>query len=173
MLKSVLPPGLFCACAWFNLSADGKTLSIFNCGLPPVLVRRGKTGAVEQFDSQSLPFGVLGSHELAITPTDIQVDSDDDVFVFSDGLSECTDASGRQFGVERAKAALGGAPHTLRPGEGFEALMRAVASFRGEEQAQDDLSAVCVSVGHTRARAHVRENSASQGSLSSAESSHR
>jgi PAS domain S-box-containing protein len=173
MLKGVLPPGLFCASAWFSLSADRKTLSIFNCGLPPVLVRRGKTGVVEQFDSQSLPFGVLGSLELAITPTDIQVDSDDDVFVFTDGLTECTDASGRQFGVERVKAVLGGAPHTLRSGQGFDVLMRAVASFRGEEQAKDDLSALCVSVGHTRSSAHDRAGSFSQGSLSSAESSQR
>jgi PAS domain S-box-containing protein len=173
LLKGVLPPGLFCAAAWFNLSADGKTLSVFNCGLPPVLVRRGKTGEVEQLDSQSLPFGVLGSDELAITPTELQVESDDDVFVFTDGLTECTDASGRQFGIERVKAALGGGPHTLGPGEGFDTLMRAVASFRGQEQAKDDLSALCVSVGQTRAAAHDRENSLSQGSLSSAESSHR
>jgi PAS domain S-box-containing protein len=170
MLNGVLPPGLFCASAWFSLSPDARELSIWNCGLPPVLVRRGKTGVVEHFDSQGLPLGVVSTVELGITPTHIRVDDDDDVFVFTDGMTECTNAQGQQFGMERAKAALSGA---LRPHEGFAALMHAMASFRGEEQAKDDLSALCVSVGQTRAGSHARDSKPSQGSVSSAESSQR
>jgi len=170
MLNGVLPPGLFCASAWFSLSPDARELSIWNCGLPPVLVRRGKTGVVEHFDSQGLPLGVVSTVELGITPTHIRVDDDDDVFVFTDGMTECTNAQGQQFGMERAKAALSGA---LRAREGFAALMRAVASFRGEEQAKDDLSALCVSVGQTRAGSHASDSKPSQGSDSSAESSQR
>ena len=170
MLNGVLPPGLFCASAWFSLSPDARELSIWNCGLPPVLVRRGKTGAVEHFDSQGLPLGVVSTVELEITPTHIRVEDDDDVFVFTDGMTECTNAQGLQFGIERAKAALSGA---LGAREGFAALMRAVANFRGEEQAKDDLSALCVSVGQTRAGSHARDSKPSQGSVSSAESSQR
>jgi PAS domain S-box-containing protein len=170
MLNGVLPPGLFCASAWFSLSADGNELSIWNCGLPPVLVRRGKTGIVEHFDSQGLPLGVVSTIELGITPTHIYVDRDDDIFVFTDGMTECTNSLGQQFGMERAKAALSGA---LRPREGFAALMQAVATFRGEEQAKDDLSALCVSVGQTRSGSHARNSEHSQGSVSSAESSQR
>jgi PAS domain S-box-containing protein len=170
LLKAVLPPGLFCASAWFSLSPDGRELRIWNCGLPAVLVRRGETGNVEHFDSQGLPLGVVSSRELGITPTHIQVQDDDDVFVFTDGMTECTNASGQQFGIERAKAAVSGG---IRPCEGFAALMRAVANFRGEEQAKDDLSALCVSVGQAHAGSHVRDRKSSQGSVSSAESSQR
>ena len=170
MLDGVLPPGLFCASAWFSLSPDARQLSIWNCGLPAVLVRRGRTGNVEHFDSQGLPLGVVSTAELGITPTHIEVDDDDDIFVFTDGMTECTNAAGQQFGIERAKAALSGA---LEPHEGFAALMRAVAGFRGEEQAKDDLSALCVSVGQTRAGSHARSSERAQGSVSSAESSQR
>ena len=170
MLNGVLPPGLFCASAWFSLSPDARELRIWNCGLPPVLVRRGRTGIVEHFDSQGLPLGVVSTFELGITPTHIRVDDDDDIFVFTDGMTECTNAQGQQFGMERAKAALSGA---LRPREGFASLMQAVASFRGEEQAKDDLSALCVSVGQTRAGSHARNSEPSQGSVSSADSSQR
>jgi hypothetical protein len=170
MLNGVLPPGLFCASAWFSLSADGRELKLWNCGLPPVLVRRGATGLVEHFDSQGLPLGVVSTGELDIIPTHIYVDHDDDIFVFTDGMTECTNSLGQQFGMERAKAALSGA---LRPREGFAALMQAVASFRGGERAQDDLSALCVSVGQTRSGPHARNSEHSQGSVSSAESSQR
>jgi PAS domain S-box-containing protein len=170
LLKGVLPPGLFCASAWFSLSADGRELSVWNGGLPPVLLRRGASSVVEPFESHSLPLGVLSTQELGITPTHIRVDADDDVFVFTDGLTECTNESGQQFGIERATAALSGG---VRPHQGFSALMHAVASFRGQEQAKDDLSALCVSVGRTRAGSHVREASVSQGSFATAESSPR
>ena len=135
-----------------------------------MLVRRGRTGAVEQYDSQGLPLGVLSTAELGIAPIRIPVDAEDDVFVFSDGLTECTDASGQLFGVDRVKAALGNA---LQPTQGFAALMREVASFRGAEQAKDDLSALCVSVGLTRAAARTQDCLLSQGSSGSAESSQR
>jgi PAS domain S-box-containing protein len=170
MLKGVLPPGLFCASAWLALSPDGRELSIWNCGLPAVLVRRGSTGQVEHFNSQGLPLGVVSSSELGVTPTYTRVADDDEVFVFTDGMTECTDASGQQFGIDRAMAALSGG---LRPGEGLSTLMRAVASFRGSEQATDDLSALCVSVGLTRAAAHVRGGASAQGFVSSAESTRR
>lgn len=170
MLNGVLPPGLFCASAWLSLSADGRSLSVWNCGLPPVLVRRGSSGRVEHFDSQSLPLGVVSTGELDITPSLTQVHDDDDVFVFTDGLTECTNSEGIQFGIERAKAALSG---ELKPGERFAGLMRAAASFRGQEQATDDLSALCVSVGRTRAGAHAHMRDHAQGSVSSAESSQR
>lgn len=169
MLKAVLPPGLFCASAWFSLNPERTELSLWNCGLPPVMVRRGKTGAVEQYDSEGLPLGVLATAELGIAPIRIAVEKDDDVFVFSDGLTECTNTSGELFGVERLKATLETAQ---RSGQGFEALMREVASFRGAEQAKDDLSALCVSVGLTRATSPA-EGSSSQGSMASAESSQR
>lgn len=170
LLNGVLPPGLFCASAWFSLSPNGRELSIWNCGLPPVLIRRGRTGSVEHFHSQGLPLGVVNTDELGITPTHISVDPEDDIFVFTDGLTECTNAQGQQFGMERAIAALSG---TIRPHEGFDALMRAVTMFRGEEQAKDDLSALCVSVGQTRAAAHARDSERAQVSVSSAESTQR
>jgi serine phosphatase RsbU (regulator of sigma subunit) len=112
---------------------------------------------------------VLSGAELGVAPTRIRVDASDDVLVYSDGLSECTDAAGQLFGVERIAAAMSGSPSDA----GFEAVMREVASFRGDEQVKDDLSALCVSVGRARSGAPVPDDSGSQGSLASAESSQR
>ncbi|MET0391140.1 MAG: SpoIIE family protein phosphatase [Polyangiales bacterium] len=146
-LKGLLPPGLFCSAALLSLNRDATELSLWNCGLPPILLRRHADGTVQDYESQCLPLGLLSSHELEIAPTRIEVRRGDDVFVFSDGLTESTDAAGQLFGVDRVKAALSG---NHAPGAGFGAIMSALASFRGAVAGKDDLSLVCVSVGHTR-----------------------
>lgn len=169
LLKGLLPPGIFCACALLSMNAAGDTISVWNCGLPPILLRKAD-GAVCEFSSQCLPLGLLKSQELAISPTRLQVQRGDDVLVFSDGLTETVNDAGSMFGVERVKEALAGAQ---RSGEGFDAIMRSVASFRGATRPSDDVSLICVSVGHTRATLHAPRPAAAQDGAASAESSQR
>jgi PAS domain S-box-containing protein len=147
MLKGLLPPGLFCAAGFLCLNQEQNELQVWNCGLPPILLRRHGDGSVQLFESQSLPLGLLASAELGVAPTRVPVAVGDDVFLFSDGLTEATNADGELFGVERASAVLA---QRLAPGEGFNAIMRALAEFRGAVQVKDDLSVVCVTIGHTR-----------------------
>jgi serine phosphatase RsbU (regulator of sigma subunit) len=170
LLKSLLPPGLFCACALLSLNKQQDELSVWNCGLPTLLVRKARDGSVHEYPSQCLPLGLLASHELEIAPTGMAVERSDDVFVFSDGLTETLDASGTLFGLERVKNAV----QTAAPGGGgFPSLMRAVADFQGMRSASDDLSLICVSVGHTHAAARLPGPLAAQGVAKSTESSQR
>jgi PAS domain S-box-containing protein len=170
LLKSLLPPGLFCACALLSLNKQQDELSVWNCGLPTLLVRKAGDGSVHEHQSQCLPLGLLDSHELEIAPTRMAVERGDDVFVFSDGLTETLDASGQLFGLERAKGVLlAAAPG----GGGFQSLMRAVADFQGLRRASDDLSLICVSVGHTHAAARTPGSHSAQGVAKSTESSQR
>lgn len=177
MLKGLLPPGLFCAAGLLSLNAEANELSVFNCGLPPVLLRKCADGAVQTFASQSLPLGLLGSDELGVSPTRVPVCAGDDVLLFSDGLTEATNADGQLFGVDRVQRTL---ERKLGPGEGFSAIMRALADFRGAAQVKDDLSVVCVTIGHTRTSskaaapaAKPEDRRTSQGSARSAESPQR
>jgi serine phosphatase RsbU (regulator of sigma subunit) len=169
-LKGLLPPGLFCAAALLSLSRDCDELSLWNCGLPPIVVRKVSDGSVRTFASQCLPLGLLDSAELGIEPTRVAAEKGDDVFVFSDGLTESTDATGQLFGVERVEAALS---NTRAAGEGFNAIMNALATFRGEVEVKDDLSLVCVSVGHTRASTRSGRTRGAQETARSTESSQR
>lgn len=170
LLKGILPPGIFCACALLCLNAAGDTISIWNCGLPPILMRMASDGSLVEHASQCLPLGLLKSHELQISPARVPVQRGDDVLVFSDGLTESVDANGAMFGVDRVKQALISAQ---RSGEGFGAIMRAVSSFRGAMRANDDVSLICVSVGHTRATVRAPHTHAAQDGAGSAESSQR
>jgi PAS domain S-box-containing protein len=147
LLKSLLPAGLFCAAGFLSLSTSGDVLSVWNSALPPIVLRRVSDGQVSQYASQSLPLGLVTSRELDIQPTQVPVQIGDDVLIFSDGLSEAANARGELFGVGRIQQAL---QSVTKPGDGFDAVVNALAGFRGAVQANDDVSLVSVTVGHTR-----------------------
>lgn len=170
MLKGLLPTGLFCAAAFLSLNPTNDELWLWNCGLPPVLLRRGNDASIQHFDSQSLPLGLVASADLDISPTLITVQQGDDVFVFSDGLTESADDAGRQFGVDGVRMAVDSARRT---GEGFTAIMHAVSRFRGGNHVKDDLSLICVSVGHTGPNARSLRTRETQDSTYSTDSSPR
>jgi hypothetical protein len=169
-LKVLLPPGLFCSAALVSLSRDAGTLQVWNCGLPPILLRRVSDGSVQAYPSQSLPLGLLGSAELEIAPTRVDVNAGDDVFVFSDGLTESADATGQLFGVDRVISVLA---ESRVPGEGFTAILNALARFRGDVRVSDDLSLVCVSVGQTPVSTPGSRRGVAQDPGSSTDSSRR
>jgi hypothetical protein len=146
LLKSLLPPGLFCAASFLALSADSTTLSVWNGGLPAVLVRRAGDGGIHQFPSRALPLGLVGSAELGVSLEHCAVAPGDEVFAYSDGLSEATDTQGRLFGCDRVEQVLRGVD---KPGLAFDQLLGAVTSFRGSVRASDDVSLVAVTVGET------------------------
>jgi PAS domain S-box-containing protein len=147
LLKSLLPAGLFCAAGFLSLSRNSDVLSVWNSALPPILLRRAGAGQVHEYASQSLPLGLVTSRELAIQPLQVPVSPGDEVLIFSDGVSEAANVLDELLGVERVVEALRSAAAS---GSGFDAVVGALASFRGTVQANDDVSLVSVSVGETR-----------------------
>jgi serine phosphatase RsbU (regulator of sigma subunit) len=146
MLKGLLPPGLFCAASMLALSPDSSSLSIWNGGLPAVLLRRARDGSLQEFPSQALPLGLVSSAELGVTLEQVAVERGDEIFVYSDGLTEATNTAGELFGGERLEAALRSVSKT---GEAFDHLLAKVTAFRGGARASDDVSLVTVTVGET------------------------
>src|SRR3954451_15788701 len=63
-LKAILPTGVFCAVALLDLDATYSQLTIWNGGLPDVLVRQPSGGTLRRLRSQHLPLGVVDSTRL-------------------------------------------------------------------------------------------------------------
>lgn len=147
VLKALLPAGLFCAAAFLSLDRDNRELTVWNGGLPDVIVRTGRDGSLRTLHSQSLPLGLVKSRELDVTPARVSVADSDEVFVYSDGLSEAESPDGELFGVKRIQEVLATAPN---PGEGFDLLLSALGAFRGRVRQADDVSLVVVRVGAVR-----------------------
>lgn len=81
---------------------DGR-VEICNAGHPfPLVVRRG---AVEELETSDLPIGMFGREEFAVT--ELSLDGGDGLLIYSDGVSEATDLSGREYGADRLRELIG------------------------------------------------------------------
>jgi sigma-B regulation protein RsbU (phosphoserine phosphatase) len=81
---------------------NGK-VELCNAGHPfPLLARNGSVLALETSD---LPVGMFGSGEFSVT--ELHLDPGDGVVIYSDGVSEATDASGEEYGIHRLRELIG------------------------------------------------------------------
>lgn len=81
--------------------SDGR-VEICNAGHPAPLVVRG--GGVEALPTFDLPFGLFAAEEFSVTQLDIA--PEEGILIYSDGLSEATDASGSEYGTQRLHEVL-------------------------------------------------------------------
>ena len=115
------------------LDRDGR-LEFINAGHPsPLLLRRGEV--TEPFTEGSLPVGLIpGTHyDVGF----LQLQPDDTLVLFSDGVSEAMDHDNQMFGVHRLRDSLAG-QHDAPLDQIQKAILESVGTFtRGASQADD------------------------------------
>lgn len=81
---------------------DGR-IEICNAGHPfPLIVREG---AVQMLENSDLPIGLFGSEDFALT--ELFLAPGEGLVIYSDGVSEATDLSGREYGADRLRELIG------------------------------------------------------------------
>jgi CheY-like chemotaxis protein len=108
-LKAVLPTSLFCATALLELDRERSTLTLFNAGLPDVLIT-GSDG-VRVVPSHMLPLGIVGGPSLCLCAQSVPVRDGDIIWAMSDGIVEATSPGDEPFGATRVLAALSSQPN--------------------------------------------------------------
>ena len=134
-LHRLLPPGMFFAATLLELSPRADRLSVWQGGMPETLWldAGGKLkGAVA---SRHMPLGILEDDEFDDSVEVLPVRDGDRLYLYSDGLTEATDATGRMFGHARAREVLLGAGE-----DRFYALLEEVERFTSRQK--DDLTLV-------------------------------
>lgn len=106
-----------------------------NCGHPPALVLRAG-GGIELLGATSTVVGLFAVSECQAAET--HLGPGDTLVLYTDGVTECFDPDGAEFGIDRLKAILSG----HRDGSAstiLESIVDAVREFGGSEQ-QDDVT---------------------------------
>ena len=145
-LRELLPIGYFCCAVLLELSADRRSVHIWNGGLPPVLIRRKGTGAYERVDSHSLPLGVVGEREFDATTKYCQLHEGDLLYAYTDGLTEAENRDGEMWGAQRLEAFLSRDDLTTPR---LPALIDAVLEHVNLAPASDDISVLEVTATST------------------------
>jgi len=122
------------ATMFFAILEEGGKLEFINAGHPsPILLRQGR--AEEAFTEGSFPVGLVPEAEF--TTASIQLETDDTLVLFSDGVTEAMDPEEQLYGVGRLKEVLEG-KHELPLDEIQKVVLESVENFaRGARQADD------------------------------------
>ncbi len=134
------PSNRFATLFLFTLSPDGSGLYV-GAGHNPAYLYRAATGAIEELESQGVPFGMF--REALYEAVAFQMHSGDVLVVYSDGLTEAENIAGDMFGEDRVKEIVEReAPHGSS--ELGQAILREVEVFTRDAIQNDDLTFVVI-----------------------------
>jgi phosphoserine phosphatase RsbU/P len=131
----------YCTLCYALFDFKRRTVVLANSGLPYPVRCTGGTAA--QIVLPGVPLGSFGGSAYDEVTFDLNAG---DVIVFcSDGVFEANDARGREFGVERLSRVVLES-RTLPARAIVEEIFTAVADFRGEARAKDDMTVVAIKI---------------------------
>ncbi len=119
--------------------ATGK-LFFINAGHNPPLMGRAD-GRVEQLASGGFPLGIIPTAEYEIGETDLQ--PNDALVIYSDGVSEASNLKGEEFGMERLTSVI--RENLKRSASGLrDKIESSLSTFTQSTPAGDDITLVIV-----------------------------
>ena len=137
-VADALPRGHFLAASLVSVERSLESVSVANCGMPPLLVC-GPQGVRERIDSASVALGILADARFGDTVRSHAIDCGERLVLASDGVTEAVNAAGEAFGEARLEAILAdGGGFADAPSE----ILQAVNRFRGATPFADDVSVV-------------------------------
>lgn len=142
-VRETLPRDRFLSAALIEIYPDSGTVSVWNGGMPEILLRNATGSLRKGFRSTYLPLGVLPPEEFDARPVRRQLRENDALFCYSDGVIEALDAGGTMFGQARVKLCVAGGTH-----DGVTAVRTALETHVGNVPQQDDISMLEVRFRH-------------------------
>jgi len=147
-LHRVLPTGMFLTACMVVIDKQMKHATIWNAGMPDVLVLGKSTADAEvtvvkqSVSSKYLALGILKIADVLPAPVPIALEPGCRIVMCSDGLTEATNIAGQEFGKQRFVSAA------TESDNSFRSVIEALEQFCGTQPYADDLSLVeieCVS----------------------------
>jgi two-component system, HptB-dependent secretion and biofilm response regulator len=139
-LCRLLPVHLFCAAVMCDLDRERGKLTIWNGGIPDVIVRRA-AGGIARVPSSDTPLGIDAA-DRRYDVTELDVAPGDRVITISDGVLEAGNAAGDMLGLAPILAAIEAGPAETA----FERVQQVWRDHVGEARIEDDASFVEVVV---------------------------
>ena len=136
-LKNILPVGIFCCAIMMDINFRKKRLKIWNGGLPDCFIYHHKDAKITAVKSTHLPLGVLSNRAFKDSCEYFELEKDDRIFAWSDGIHEARNTEGNMFGEERLKDVF---DRNTIPAHLFDQIIAEVQGFVGKGEADDDLS---------------------------------
>lgn len=134
-LKSILPIGVFCCATAVHLGFRNRSIEIWAGGLPEGVIYNTKTRHINKIHSKHLPLGILSAAQFKYQPSYFEMDDDDIIYLWSDGIIETVNDQQEMFGFERLLPIF---TDSKNPDAVFDDILLKVEQFAGEVAEQSD-----------------------------------
>ena len=139
-LKTILPTGMFLAACVINLDPTTHAISVWNGGIPPVLILGGeKKKTLVKYDPRHVPLGVVDIDEFNHRVDVIPMHQGDRVYIASDGVTEAVNPQGELYGQQRLEDVFN---NNTDPNHLYDEILASLAAFREGIDQQDDVTLI-------------------------------
>lgn len=136
-LHKLMPSGMFFTASILELNKSGDTLSVWMGGMPENYWM-SKDGELKNvINSQHMPLGILEDDEFDSSMQVFNVENEDKIYLYSDGVVEAKNPAGELFGDQRLKDILVNSGN-----ERFDEVLKNLNNFTGEQNQNDDITLV-------------------------------
>ena len=122
--------------AYADIDLSTGRLALVQAGHPHPLIQR-RDGKIEFLGEGGLPIGLVPGADY--TTINARLDPGDRLFLYSDGITECTNQSGQEFGDARLGAIMRKLSQ-MRGADCMDALKWELTAWAGKEEFDDDVS---------------------------------
>jgi serine phosphatase RsbU (regulator of sigma subunit) len=142
-LFSKLPAEVFMAAVWVDWNPQTNQVTLWNCGMPPLLHFRGGE-KIAQYDSVFLPLGIKACLIECMQPSQtIQCLPEDTLFGYSDGVLDVRNPSGEADGQQRLELFL---HQVVILSKETSSVVEALESYANGTEIQDDITLVQLTI---------------------------
>ncbi|TKB79761.1 MAG: fused response regulator/phosphatase, partial [Nitrospira sp.] len=136
-LRRALPLGMFCCACVVEFDPAAGRLTVWNGGMPDILVYRPNGYLPAHLPSRHVPLGIISEESLETEVETIQVADGDRIYLYSDGLTEAADAADEMFGIERLVACVS---RNQDPERLFGEILQSLHAFCAGAPPHDDIA---------------------------------
>ena len=109
-LHRILPAGFYCAICLLEIDLIRKKVSIWNGGIPDVIIKHFSSGSIRRYSSSHLPLGIMELPDNEFILDNIEALPGDCIYIFSDGVTEAIDSKNCMLGREPIENLIQSAP---------------------------------------------------------------
>lgn len=136
-LYKLMPHSMFFAGNILEINARDSLISVWAGGMPENYILNADGSLKDMIHSQHMPLGILDDDEFDSLTQTFNMEINDKIYLYSDGIIEAKNINGELYGEERFEKSL------LKESESrFNNVLKELDLFSGEENQKDDITLV-------------------------------
>ncbi len=135
-LYRLLPIDRFLAASIIEIDEEYLVMKVWNAGLPDILICNADGSVKQRLPSIHMPLGIQPMKVSDVIPMRINVDKDDLIYIFTDGLTEIFNEMDEMLGEQRLLEIIKSA-NTV--GNRVDAIVNNANEFKGSSEQTDDI----------------------------------